>query len=149
MIFYLSRPHGYPYGWLYISIPYRRFLLNTVYIFFKVSPHRHARGDPINLIAYGRRSLPSAYAGLPARRRSAVSVRSPHQWCGLLRQFGSGLRAGFAVLLRQHRRVMVFFPGTCPGKNISIAPVGAGCARRNNLRLPITRLLPRAASAAS
>ena len=78
------------------------------------------------MIASGRRSLPSAYAGLPARRRSAVSVRSPHQWCGLLRQFGSGLRAGFAAAFRCVSRVNEFLLCTCHSKN----KFNSACRRR-------------------
>ena len=49
------------------------------------------------------------------------AVREPrsHGTLGSLRQFGSGLRAGFTVFLRKNRRVMVFLVGACPPKNDS------------------------------
>ena len=34
----------------------------------RMFPHGLVRGGPIDLIAYGRQSLPAAYAGLPAQR---------------------------------------------------------------------------------
>jgi len=46
------------------------------------------------------------------------AVEKPLRWV-FLDIFGSGLRAGFAVLLRQNRRIAVFLPGACPCKNIS------------------------------
>ena len=49
--------------------------------------------------------------------RRVGTVAKPLRWV-LLDNFGSGLRAGFAVLLRQNRRVTVFFPGACPGQNM-------------------------------
>jgi len=40
-----------------------------------------------------------------------------------LRQFGSALRRGFAVLLRQNRRVNVYLPRACRGKYTFDSPM--------------------------
>ncbi|MDD7671837.1 MAG: hypothetical protein PT965_02845, partial [Clostridia bacterium] len=65
-------------------------------------------GDPFFWIGFGRPiyGLPAPHAALAARPRRAVAAMQP--------LFGPGLRAGFAVFLRENTRVTVFFPGACP-----------------------------------
>ena len=52
----------------------RLFAVRKAALFFDSFPHKNfvLMGAPFDLIACGRQSLPAAYAGLPARRRSAV-----------------------------------------------------------------------------